>query len=251
VFGALGKTFNAVSNLIVMGRNPGIGVTLINQHAATINKDGLTQLDTLLAFRNVAPQDRKALKEWVEYHAVEGDFDEFMKSLPSLPTGEGWIWSPEFLGIFERVKIRERETFHPDREKIGDKFTMPELDQVDIQNFIDRFSKNEKAPARSTETVRPAMEDGSKVLSHPLVIEMRNDYESKLMQKGMELRQQETIIEQIRRLVGGASEGVAIVKSNGGSSNAAMWIEKLGSGRAAGKILAFLSEKHGMKFTRS
>jgi hypothetical protein len=30
-----------------------------------------------------------------------------------------------------------------------------------------------------------------------------------------------------------------------------MWIENLGSGRAAGKILAFLSEKHGMKFTRS
>jgi hypothetical protein len=30
-----------------------------------------------------------------------------------------------------------------------------------------------------------------------------------------------------------------------------MWIEKLESVRAAGKILAFLSEKHGMKFTLS
>jgi len=39
VSGALGKTFNAVSNLVVMGRNRGIGVTLINQRAATINKD--------------------------------------------------------------------------------------------------------------------------------------------------------------------------------------------------------------------
>jgi hypothetical protein len=47
VSGALGKTFNAVSNLVVMGRNRGIGVTLINQRAATINKDVLTQLDTL------------------------------------------------------------------------------------------------------------------------------------------------------------------------------------------------------------
>src|SRR5919197_1467146 len=144
VFGALGKTFNAVSNLIVMGRNRGLGVTLINQRAATINKDVLTQLDTLLAFRNVSPQDRKALKEWVEYHAAEGDFDEFMKSLPSLPTGEGWIWSPEFLGKFERIKIRERETFHPDREAIGDTFVMPELDQVDVQHFIERFSRKEK-----------------------------------------------------------------------------------------------------------
>jgi hypothetical protein len=30
-----------------------------------------------------------------------------------------------------------------------------------------------------------------------------------------------------------------------------MWIENLGSGRAVGKILAFLSAKHGMKFTRA
>jgi hypothetical protein len=30
-----------------------------------------------------------------------------------------------------------------------------------------------------------------------------------------------------------------------------MWIEKLGSGCAAGKILALLSEKHSMKFIRS
>src|SRR3990167_8566390 len=127
VFGGLGKTFNAVSNLVVMGRNRGLGVTLINQRAATINKDVLTQLDTLLVFRNVSPQDRKALKEWVEHHSAEGDFEKFMQSLPSLPTGEGWIWSPEFLHIFERIEIRKRETFHPDREKLGDEFTMPQL----------------------------------------------------------------------------------------------------------------------------
>src|SRR3990167_9369146 len=66
VFGAMGKVFNSVSNLVVMGRNRGLGVTLINQRAATINKDVLTQIDTLLAFRNIAPQDRKALREWVE-----------------------------------------------------------------------------------------------------------------------------------------------------------------------------------------
>src|SRR6266516_2303374 len=140
VFGDLGKTFQAVSNLIVMGRNRGIGVTLINQRAATMKKDVLTQIDTLLAFRNVAPQDRKALREWVEYHAAEGDFEAFIQSLPSLPTGEGWIWSPEFLNTFQRISIRERETFHPDREKIGDRFEVPQLEQVDVQRFIERFT---------------------------------------------------------------------------------------------------------------
>lgn len=144
VFGAMGRTFNAVSNLIVMGRNRGIGVTLLNQRASTINKDVLTQIDTLLAFRNIAPQDRKALREWVECHSAEGDFDKFMKSLPSLPTGEGWAWSPEFLQVFERIKIRERETFHPDREKIGNTFVIPQFEQGDIQEFITEFQKPEK-----------------------------------------------------------------------------------------------------------
>ena len=144
VFGGLGKTFNAVSNLVVMGRNRSIGVTLINQRAATINKDVLTQLDTLLAFQNVSPQDRNALKDWVEYHAAEGDFEKFMDSLPSLPKGQGWVWSPEFLGKFERIKIRKRETFHPDSDRVGGKFEMPHLTQLDIQGFISKFTSSLK-----------------------------------------------------------------------------------------------------------
>ena len=72
--------------------------------------DVLTQIDTLLAFRNTAPQDRKALREWVEHHAAEGDCEQCMQSFPSLPTGEGWIWSPEFLGSFERIKVCARAT---------------------------------------------------------------------------------------------------------------------------------------------
>src|SRR3990167_7966684 len=143
VTGAMGKTFSAVEALVVMGRNRGIGVTLINQRAATVNKDVLTQLDTLLAFQNTSPQDRKALKEWVEFHAAGGDFEKFMASLPYLPKGEGWIWSPEFMGVFEKIKIRKRETFHPDREKLGSKFEMPKLEQIDIQSFVEKFGKEQ------------------------------------------------------------------------------------------------------------
>lgn len=140
----LGKCFSAVEALVVMGRNRGIGVSLINQRAATLNKDVLTQVDTLFAFRNVAPQDRKALKEWVDAHAAEDDFNAFMASLPSLPTGEGWIWSPEFMETFERIKIRKRETFHPDREKLGVDFKIPTISQMDIQGFIESFSVKPK-----------------------------------------------------------------------------------------------------------
>ena len=250
VCGAMGKTFNAVSNLIVMGRNRGIGVTLINQRAATINKDVLTQLDTLLAFRNVAPQDRKALQEWVESHAAEGDFEQFMQSLPSLPTGEGWIWSPEFLGIFECIKIRAREIFHPDREKIGDALVMPALDQIDMQQFIERFAKKAHAPATGIVTSTPSTEDGRTVLSHPLVIEMRNDYESTLMQKEMEISALQSKLSSIRAIVEGTAHTAALSQTSPGASRGAdLWLKKFGNS-GAGKILRLLLEHPGRTFTR-
>ena len=253
VFGGLGVVFNAVSNLVVMGRNRGIGVTLINQRAATVNKDVLTQIDTLLAFRNTAPQDRKALMDWVEAHAAEGDFDKFIDSLATLPTGEGWIWSPEFMGVFKLIKIRQRETFHPDREKIGESFVMPELKQVDVQGFIDRFptAKDEKKPEKK---------DESKVIVEPKkdsaeLIALRNDYESKLLVRDTEIDRLSRIIENIKRIVNGVSESIHY--HNGVPTSAPvlsggydLWQQKLGT-TMAGKIFKFLAEKAGLKFTRS
>lgn len=240
VFGGLGVVFNAVSNLVVMGRNRGIGVTLINQRAATINKDVLTQLDTLLAFQNTSPQDRKALADWVEYHAAEGDFDKFMASLPSLPKGQGWIWSPEFLGIFERIKIRKRETFHPDREKLDSKFSMPELDQADIQSFISKFSEGVRKDKKNSKEVFEEQKRESFD-----VIALRNEYESKLLQKDVEIRKRDEVIAQIRNLVGG-TESMPIQST---SSNLSFWIQKAGRG-GEGKILTFLAERTGNRFTR-
>ena len=253
VFGGLGRTFNAVSNLVVMGRNRGIGVTLINQRAATINKDVLTQLDTLLAFRNVSPQDRKALKEWVEAHSAEGDFEKFMASLPSLKTGEGWIWSPEFLGIFKRIKIRARETFHPDREKIGDKFVMPQLEQIDIQSFITKFESSLKIKSKKGETekvkIGESISSQEPVMEQQEIITMRNEYESRLLQKDLEIRKRDELIDQIKRIIGNGSSANG-ENPNPVNSNVSMWIEKLGNSGAA-RILKFLSEKSGLKFTRS
>lgn len=256
VFGGIGKTFNAVSNLVVMGRNRGLGVTMINQRAATINKDVLTQIDTLLAFRNIAPQDRKALKEWVEFHSAQGDFDKFMDSLPSLPTGEGWVWSPEFLGVFEKVKIRKRETFHPDREKLGDKFEMPHLDQIDVQSFIQKFSLEikEKPKGKKTDIVLPETHPIKSVKSEleweSELRNLRNEYESKLIAKDAKIRQLEGTLSNVSRLVGGNGLADAPSLSLGISPTVQMWLDKLGTGGKA-KMFKFLAEKAGMKFTRS
>lgn len=247
VFGAMGRTYAAVERLVKMGRNVGLGVTLINQRAATVNKDVLTQLYALLAFQNNSPQDRKALQDWVEYHSAEGDFDKFMKSLPFLQKGEGWIWSPE-LGYFERIKIRKRETFHPDREKMG-QFKMPELDQIDIQDFISRFSKTIEKPKEIKEGKR-LKEKQETIQAQPdnqSIIQLKNEYESKLLQKDVEIRKANEKIEQIRRIIG--SETITQNIGTVFSGNLQMWLDKAGRG-GEGKILRFLAEKAGNRFNR-
>lgn len=247
VFGGLGVVFNAVSNLVVMGRNRGIGVTLINQRAATLNKDVLTQIDTLLAFQNTSPQDRKALADWVEYHSAEGDFTKFMDSLPSLPKGEGWIWSPEFMGIFERIKIRKRETFHPDREKLGGTFTMPELDQIDIQGFVEKFKKEIEPKKKEG---KPQRQDNVSPIepNEPDILSLRNEYESKLLQKDVEIRTLQSVINAVQRAVGVSNGHTQPVQVS--TSAIEMWKSKLGANSLATRILNFLAENSPREFSR-
>ncbi len=260
VFGAMGKVFAAIEALVVMGRNRGLGVTLINQRAATINKDVLTQIDTLLAFRNTAPQDRKALKEWVEYHAAEDDFNEFMQSLPSLPTGEGWLWSPEFLKTFERIRIRERETFHPDREKIDMKFGMPRLGQagrlykdMDIQAFIDDFISNvtgsDDGPVPVSTPQRTEKGYSQKQVDEQLK-SLENDYEEQLRARDKEIGRLSKKLEKIAAIIGDEEfeeiqNGVEVIPN----SQIEMWASKLRG--SAPDILRLLANTYPMKHTRS
>lgn len=253
VFGGLGVVFNAVSNLVVMGRNRGIGVTLINQRAATINKDVLTQLDTLLAFQNTSPQDRKALADWVEYHSAEGDFDKFMQSLPSLPKGEGWIWSPEFLGIFERIKIRKRETFHPDREKLGTDFVMPTLDSTDIQGFISKFTATNKkeVKGKKEKTAKESLREVAEVVEDLTMREMKNSYESQLLQKDVEIRTLQAVINAVQKAIG-VSNGHTTATATAipiTSSAIELWKSKLGNTLAT-RILTFFAENPTREFSR-
>ncbi len=107
--------FEAVERLVRMGRNRGLGITLISQRSAQVAKDVLSQLDVLIALRTVGPLDRKALLEMFEAVLEEDDLpklEEFKRTIPKLEDGIAWIWSPEFLKCFEQVRIRERRTFH-------------------------------------------------------------------------------------------------------------------------------------------
>ncbi|MEK6884213.1 MAG: ArsR family transcriptional regulator, partial [Nanoarchaeota archaeon] len=81
------------------------------------------------------------------------------------------------------------------------------------------------------------------------IIIIRNEYESKLIQKDLEIRKRDSVINQIKQLLDVSSVN-SQVSGNLQFNNLSMWLEKLGNTSGA-KILRFLADKSPLKFTRN
>lgn len=151
------RLLGAVEDLVRRGRARGIGVTLITQRAAVINKDVLTQAEVLVALRTIAPQDRAAIESWIRVHGTKEQGDELMASLPSLPVGTAWFWSPGWLDVFERVEVEAIETFDSSATpKAGKTAKRPkQLAAVDIAAVKERLAAQiERAKADDPRALR-------------------------------------------------------------------------------------------------
>jgi len=123
-----GAMLHAANNLVSLGRSRGLRVVLISQRPAKVHKDSLTQVETLIAMRLIAPQDRKAVEEWIKDNTDATQAKDILSSLATLKTGQGWVWAPE-MGILERVsfpRIRTLDTGRtPDGSEIAGKVLAP------------------------------------------------------------------------------------------------------------------------------
>lgn len=151
------RMLGAVEDLVRRGRARGIGMTLITQRSAVLNKDVLTQVEVLVAMRTIAPQDREAVDAWVKVHGEPGQREELMASLPALPIGTAWFWSPGWLDLFQKVQVRHRETFDSSATpKVGEIRTEPKvLAPVDIEQLRSRLTRPEpkKTPSVRVEKI--------------------------------------------------------------------------------------------------
>lgn len=103
------RMLGAMERLVRRGRSRGIGVTLITQRSAALNKNVLDVVDTLLAMRMPGPRDRAAVASWITAKS-ESDEIGLLDSLPGLSTGTAWAWSP-VRGLLQKVPMRRIRTF--------------------------------------------------------------------------------------------------------------------------------------------
>lgn len=105
------RLLGAMEDLQRRGRARGIGTTLISQRPAVLHKDLLSQAEVLITLGLTGPRDVAAIDEWVRLHADDDQARQVKQTLASLPVGTAWVWSPAWLSILEKVKIRPRRTF--------------------------------------------------------------------------------------------------------------------------------------------
>lgn len=103
------KMLHVFERLIKLGRNFGIGVSLVSQRPQELNKKALNQTELLLAFQMTGPQERKAISAWVSEKGADEDVADI---LPGLKIGQPHVWSPQWLGISKTVKVIEKQTYN-------------------------------------------------------------------------------------------------------------------------------------------
>lgn len=143
-------------NIVRRGRNRGIGITMISQRPAVLNKDVLTQVDGLVALRVTGKTDLDAIDAWVKAHDDEVGPGEVRSSLPRLQNGESWWWVPE-LGILKRVQVRGSRTFDssPTKKRGGNKREPKTFADIDMGAIEEKMAATiERAKADDPAALR-------------------------------------------------------------------------------------------------
>ncbi|KKM61085.1 hypothetical protein LCGC14_1535290, partial [marine sediment metagenome] len=102
-----GRMKGAFEDLTKIGRNFGIGHTLITQRPQAVDKDVLNQIEVLFAFQTNGVHEKRAIRDWVTDKGLEVNLVE---ELPGLDIGQPWVWSPQWLRITKRVRINRKVT---------------------------------------------------------------------------------------------------------------------------------------------
>lgn len=101
------RMLHAFQRLQKLGRNFGIGVSLISQRPQEVSKKALNQAECLFAFQMTGPQERKTMAGWVAEKGLDTDVQAL---LPKLAVGHAHVWSPQWLDVSKTIAIAQKQT---------------------------------------------------------------------------------------------------------------------------------------------
>ncbi len=216
--GNLPKCLGVWQRVVKRGRFRGIGSTQITQRNASLNKDTLYMAEALIAMRVTGKADREAVRGWVEYNNAS---DEIAASLPTLRDGEGWVSSPAWLRLTERVQFNRRQTFDSGStpiHAIGKSAPPATLADVDLAALkVEMAATIEKAKADDPTELRKqidALRKENRELSRGIgqatsgkaILQMIDQAEAPLRAK---IRMQSAVIDSMRSALGRRTSAIS------------------------------------------
>lgn len=139
----IAECIGAIEQLVELGRNVGIGVTLITQRSARMNKSVSELADVMIAFRTVGPRSVAAIDDWLSENIGKEERANIIDEIRSLPVGKAMIVSPGWLQIQKPVQIRPRQTFDSSATpKPGEQIKPPKKRaEIDLGKYRQRMAE--------------------------------------------------------------------------------------------------------------
>lgn len=183
-----------MQRVLKLGRNFGIGVSLLTQRPQETSKKALNQCQTVLAFRLTGPQERKAMKEWIAAHDLDQRLTE---KLPSLETGTCHVWSPAFLKVSQEVRILPKNTFDASATpKFGERRAARELPPIDLEKIKAEMAVAvEKARADDPRELKRQIAELRALVGKQPAVAVKQEVVTKTVEKKVVPEQQMTRLE--------------------------------------------------------
>lgn len=181
------QMLGAMEDIVRIGRNYGIGASLISQRSASVNKDVLSQVECLVAYQTSAKQDKKAIVDWVEENDDAGVV--LLSELKSLQRGEALFWSPSELRVFKKIHVNQKETLDASSTpKVGGRKRKPiKLARVDLKGIEAAMQQVvQEAEASNVPALKKKVADQAKFIKalEERIIEMGKALGVKTMKPG-------------------------------------------------------------------
>lgn len=148
----LNRVIGAAEDIVKLGRSRGLGSTVISQRLATVNKNVTEQTENMILMRMIGPNDRKAVKGWIESNGDPTITAKVLDSMASLRQGEAWMYSPGWLRLLERIRVRAAKTL--------DTSATPTSEQAQVEKAAKRAPISlDELRTRMAETIERAKEN--------------------------------------------------------------------------------------------